>query len=60
MDLSNAVLNKLSVHIVGNKGLGQEILLSKKPIDLPGNEKKMLAKAFDFSWVIRRRAWALT
>ena len=34
MDMSNAVLEKISVHSIGNKGTGQEMKASKKPLSL--------------------------
>ncbi len=46
MDLSNAVLEHISVHAVGNKGLGQEMKASKKPLSLTEQEKKNIAAAF--------------
>lgn len=46
MDLSNAVLDKISVHAVGNKGTGQEMKASKKPLSLTEQDKKNIAGAF--------------
>ena len=46
MDMSNAVLEKISVHSIGNKGTGQEMKASKKPLSLSAEEKKYLSEAF--------------
>lgn len=46
MDLSNAVLEKVSVHAVGNKGTGQELKTSRKPLSLSEKECKDMAEAF--------------
>jgi hypothetical protein len=46
MELSNAVLDSISVHVIGNKGTGQEIKTSKKPLSLSDQEKKSMAEAF--------------
>ncbi len=46
MDLSNAVLEKISVHSIGNKGTGQEMKASKKPLSLSAEEKNYLSEAF--------------
>lgn len=45
MDLDNAILEKVSVHAVGNKGTGGELISSKKPLSLTEQEKKNLATA---------------
>lgn len=45
MDLTNAILEKVSVHAVGNKGTGGELTTSKKPLSLTEQEKKNLAAA---------------
>lgn len=46
IDLSGAVLTKLSVHYVGNKGLGEEIVISKKPQQLQDRDKAVIKEAF--------------
>lgn len=46
MDLSNAVLESISVHIIGNKGNGQDLITSKKTLPLSPEEKKKIAAAF--------------
>jgi hypothetical protein len=46
IDLSGAALRKLSVHYVGNKGLGQEIITSRKPLELSDEDKFTVKDAF--------------
>jgi hypothetical protein len=46
MDLTNAVLEQISVHAVGNKGNGQELKTSKKTLSLTEQEKNNVAEAF--------------
>ncbi|MCD6063113.1 MAG: hypothetical protein K0R82_1024 [Flavipsychrobacter sp.] len=46
IDLSGTALTKLSVHYVGNKGLGQEIVVSKKPQDLHDRDKAIIKDSF--------------
>ena len=46
MDLSNAVLESISVHVIGNKGNGEELITSKKGLSLSPEERKKIAAAF--------------
>ncbi len=46
MDLSDSSLVKVSVHFVGNKGNGDEITLSKAPLDLKEKDKAILKGPF--------------
>jgi hypothetical protein len=46
LDLSEVRLQKLSVHIVGNKGTGGELITSKKPFKLEEHNAKTIATAF--------------
>ena len=46
MDLSDSVLLSMSVHNVGNKGNGGELVLSGEPLGLTAKEKETLAKPF--------------
>jgi hypothetical protein len=46
LDLSEVRLQKLSVHIVGNKGTGGELITSKKPFRLEEHNAKTIATAF--------------
>ncbi len=46
MDLSDSALLKVSVHFVGNKGNGGEIILSKEPLELNPKDKLILREPF--------------
>ncbi|MCW3121342.1 MAG: hypothetical protein JWQ38_834 [Flavipsychrobacter sp.] len=46
MDLGNATLKKVSVHLVGNKGNGQEFVSSKNTLELNDNDKYILKDSF--------------
>jgi hypothetical protein len=46
MNLSDAVLQKVSVHLVGNKGLGQELITSKLPLSLGEEDRRKLKDSF--------------
>ena len=46
MNLSNAVLQKVSVHYIGNKGNGQELINSKKTLDIPAGDKQVIKDSF--------------
>ncbi len=46
MNLSNATLKHVSVHLVGNKGNGQDFVASKKPLELDENDKYILKDSF--------------
>jgi hypothetical protein len=45
IQLEDAVLTKVSVHIVGNKGTGGELLTSRKPVELGERECKIIKEA---------------
>lgn len=46
MDLSDSILAKVSVHYVGNKGNGDELLLSNKPLSLSDHDKLLMKDPF--------------
>ena len=46
MDLIEARLQKVSVHYIGNKGNGQELVISKKPLALTEEDKKKIKDPF--------------
>ncbi len=46
MDLSDAVLQRVSVHYVGNKGNGDELINSKAPIELRDDERLIMRSSF--------------
>lgn len=46
MDLSDSVLAKVSVHFVGNKGNGDELVLSQKPLQLSDHDKLLMREPF--------------
>ena len=46
MNLSNAVLQKVSVHYIGNKGNGQELINSKKTLDIPAGDRQVIKDSF--------------
>lgn len=46
MDLSNATLKLVSVHLVGNKGNGHDLVTSKRPIELGENDSFILKESF--------------
>lgn len=45
MDFSNAGLKEVSVHFVGNKGNGQELVLSRHSLQLGERERRIMAAA---------------
>lgn len=44
--MSNAVLEKISVHSIGNKGKGQKLKASRKPLSLSAEEKNTFLRPF--------------
>ena len=46
MNFSEAVLQKVSVHYIGNKGSGQELTTSKKPLVLGDDDRSIIKTAF--------------
>ncbi len=46
MSFIEAVLQKVSVHYIGNKGNGQELATSKKPLNLGDDDKEIIKNAF--------------
>ncbi len=46
MDLSNATLKHVSLHLVGNKGNGEEFISSRKPIQMSENDAYILKDSF--------------
>lgn len=46
MNLSEAVLQKVSVHFIGNKGNGQEFISSKKQLKLDEKDRRILKDSF--------------
>ncbi len=60
IDLSSAVLKSVSVHYVGNKSLGAELIHSKKPIALEERDKKILANAFLGRFKLEMNQYAFT
>ncbi len=46
LNFQEATLKKLSVHYIGNKGNGQDMIASKKPFQLGEEEGKLLCDAF--------------
>lgn len=46
MNLSDATLQKVSVHFVGNKGNGQELILSSQPVSLTETDGRIMKEAF--------------
>jgi hypothetical protein len=46
MNLGNAILKHASVHLVGNKGNGQDFVSSKKPLQLSENDGYILKDSF--------------
>jgi hypothetical protein len=46
MDLSDSALVKVSVHYVGNKGNGDELVLSQKPLQLSDHDKLLMREPF--------------
>lgn len=46
MNLNDAMLQKVAVHFVGNKGNGQELITSKKLLDLNTADKATMTTAF--------------
>ena len=46
MNLSEATLQKISVHYIGNKGLGQELITSKQVVPLADNERRKMCGSF--------------
>ena len=46
MNLSNATLTQVSVHLVGNKGNGEEFIVSKHPVELSENDLYTLKDSF--------------
>lgn len=46
IDLSDSVLEQVSVHFVGNKGNGDELILSQKPLILSDTEKRIMRTSF--------------
>lgn len=46
MDFSTAIASIVSIHFVGNKGTGQECVLSKNPVPLTDVNKIILGKEF--------------
>ncbi len=46
MNLSNATLTQVSVHLVGNKGNGEEFFVSKQPVELSENDLYTLKDSF--------------
>jgi len=42
MNLQDAVLQKVSVHYIGNKGNGQEFIHSKKPLDVSSDDRQVM------------------
>ncbi len=46
MTLSEAVLKQASVHLVGNKGNGEDLVTSKEPLTLSDNDKRVIKDAF--------------
>lgn len=46
MDLSDSKLIQISVHYVGNKGTGGELILSQSPLDVPEKHKPALTGPF--------------
>ncbi|MES2704876.1 MAG: nucleoid-associated protein [Bacteroidota bacterium] len=45
-NLTDAVLQKVSVHFIGNKGNGQDLVTSKKPIDLDVEDRRRIKDGF--------------
>lgn len=46
MDLSDSVLVKVSVHYVGNKGNGDELVVSQKPLVISDHDKLVMKSPF--------------
>jgi len=46
MNLSEAVLQKVSVHYIGNKGNGQDLVTSKKPLKLADDDLRIIKDSF--------------
>ncbi len=46
MNLSEAVLQKVSVHFIGNKGNGQDFISSKKQLKLDEKDRRILKDSF--------------
>src|SRR4051812_31112943 len=46
MNLGNATLKQASVHLVGNKGNGQDFVASKKPLVLSEDDRYILKDSF--------------
>ena len=46
ISFSEAVVQKVSVHVVGNKGTGQELVTSKKPLKLGDDDKRIIKDNF--------------
>ncbi|MBS1777703.1 MAG: nucleoid-associated protein [Bacteroidetes bacterium] len=60
IDLSSAALKSVSVHFVGNKSVGDELIHSKKPMELEDREKKILANAFLGRFKLETNLYAFT
>ncbi len=46
MNLSEAILQKVSVHYIGNKGNGQDLVISKKPLKLADDDLRIIKDSF--------------
>src|SRR5579872_6974102 len=46
IDLSNAILKKVSVHFIGNKNIGQNFVRSKKSLILSDDDKIKMKNSF--------------
>ena len=46
ISLNEAVLQKVSVHYIGNKGNGQEFIFSKKPLEISKEDKHTIKSSF--------------
>lgn len=46
MNLSDAILKMVSVHVVGNKGTGGELITSKAPLEISEEDKRKIKEPF--------------
>jgi len=46
MDLTDAILKKVSVHVVGNKGTGGELTISKHPLEISEDDRRKIKEPF--------------
>lgn len=58
MNLSEAVLQKVSVHFIGNKGNGQELITSKRPLELSEDDRRIMKDSFLGKFSLEKEKYA--